>query len=76
MKVFRHTEGQAIVAQWRLMVTQIWVNIGPGIGLLPDGTKPLPEPIWAYQQRSSVPFFWGQFLIQASIRKMSLKITF
>ena len=22
---------------------QIWVNIGPGNGLLPDGTKPLPE---------------------------------
>ena len=27
-------------AIWR----QIWVNIGSGNGLLPDGTKPLPEP--------------------------------
>ena len=27
------------------MVTQIWVNIGSGNGLVPDGTKPLPEPI-------------------------------
>ena len=26
------------------MATQIWVNIGSGNGLLPDGTKPLPEP--------------------------------
>ena len=28
-------------AIWR----QIWVNIGSGNGLLPDGTKPLPEPM-------------------------------
>ena len=26
----------------------IWVNIGPGNGLLPDGTKPLPEPMLTY----------------------------
>ena len=24
---------------------EIWVNIGSGNGLLPDGTKPLPEPM-------------------------------
>ena len=28
-------------AIWR----QIWVNIGSGNGLLPDGTKPLPKPM-------------------------------
>ena len=28
--------------------TQILVNIGSGNGLLPDGTKPLPEPILTY----------------------------
>ena len=27
------------------MATQIWVNIGSVNGLLPDGTKSLPEPI-------------------------------
>ena len=27
------------------MVTQFWVNIGTGNGLLSDSTKPLPEPI-------------------------------
>ena len=27
-----------------------WVNIGPGNGLLPDGTKPLPEPLLIYHQ--------------------------
>ena len=25
------------------MVTDIWVNLGSGNGLMPDGTKPLPE---------------------------------
>ena len=30
------------------MATEIWVNIGSGNGLLPDGTKPLPEPILTY----------------------------
>ena len=27
------------------MATEIWVNIGSGNDLLPDGTKPLPEPM-------------------------------
>ena len=27
------------------MMTMIWANIGLGNGLLPDGTKPLPEPM-------------------------------
>ena len=26
------------------------VNIGPGNGLLPDGTKPLPDPMLTYHQ--------------------------
>ena len=28
----------------------IWVNIPSGNGLLPDGTKPLPEPMLTYHQ--------------------------
>ena len=32
------------------MATQILVNIGPGNGLLPDGTKPLPEPMLTYHK--------------------------
>ena len=27
---------------------EIWVNTGSGNGLLPDGTKPLPEPVLTY----------------------------
>ena len=30
------------------MATNIWVNIRSGNGLLPDGTKLLPEPMLAY----------------------------
>ena len=30
------------------MVTSVWDNIGSGNGLLPDGTKPLPEPKFTY----------------------------
>ena len=41
-------------------VTQIWVNIGSGNGLLPYGTKPLPEPMLTYHQRCSLAFTWEQ----------------
>ena len=41
--------------------TEIWVNIGSGNGLLPDGTKPLPEPMLTYHQRGSVALSWEQF---------------
>ena len=36
-------------------------NIGSGNGLLPDGTKPLPEPMLTYHQWGSVAFTWEQF---------------
>ena len=36
------------------MVTQIWVNIGSGNSLLPDGTKPLAEPVLAIIKRDLV----------------------
>ena len=40
-------EAQLIVAWWCLE-TYIWVNIGAGNGLLPEDTKPLPEPMLTY----------------------------
>ena len=43
------------------MVTKIWVNIGSGSGLLPDGTKPLPEPMLTDHQQSPVTLILGQF---------------
>ena len=47
--------------EWRLKVTWIWVNISSGNGLLPDGTKPLPEPMLTCHQMRSVAFTWKQF---------------
>ena len=32
------------------MVTENWVNIGSGNGLLPHSTKPLPEPMLTYHE--------------------------
>ena len=34
------------------MAAEIWVDIGSGNGLLPDGTKPLPGPVLIYDRRS------------------------
>ena len=39
-----------IGAWWRHMALEILVNTGSGYGLLPDGTKPLPEPMLTYHQ--------------------------
>ena len=43
------------------MATKIWVNISSGNGLLPDGTKPLPEPMLTDHQWSPVTFILGLF---------------
>ena len=43
------------------MATEIWVNIGSGNGLLPDGTKPLPEPMLTDYQWGSETFILWQF---------------
>ena len=43
------------------MATYIWVNIGSGAGLLPDGTKPLHEPMLTNHQWGLRAFLWGWF---------------
>ena len=43
------------------MVSQNLVNIGPGNGLLPDDTKPLPEPMMTHHQEGLMAFILGQF---------------
>ena len=52
----------------------IWVIIGPGNGLLPDGTKPLLEPMLTYSQRCSVGTVSQEVLIHL-IRNMCSDIT-
>ena len=39
----------------------MWVNISSGNGLLPDGTKPLPELMLSIQFWDSEAFTWKQF---------------
>ena len=43
-----------LLTHWGLMtptdITDLFVNTGSGNGLLPDGTKPLPEPMLTYCQ--------------------------
>ena len=45
-------------AYWCPIVTRICVNIGSGRSLLPDSTKPLPEPMLTEHQRCYVVFTW------------------
>ena len=62
------------------MATEIWVNIGSGNGLLPDGTKPLPEQMLTYHQyvKSSGIHLRAilQEIPQPSVTEISLKITY
>ena len=61
------------------MATWILVNIGSGNGLLPDGTKPLPEPLLTDHQWSPVTFILGQFhkrCLNCQWQKIRLKITY
>ena len=38
------------MAWWCHVASYIWINIGTGNGLLPDGIKPLPETLLTYFQ--------------------------
>ena len=48
------------------MARAIWVNIGSGNGLMPDGTKPLPEPVLTYHKYGPVAItqelFYNKYL--------------
>ena len=44
-----------------LTTITVWVNIGPGNGLLPDGTKPSPESMLTLSSMDSMAFTWQQF---------------
>ena len=67
------------MAYWRHMSSDILVNTVSGNGLLPNGTKSLPEPKLTYNQWK----FWGihqTTILQEAhkiwFHKMDLKITF
>ena len=52
------------------MTTYICVNIGAVNSLLPDDTKPLPEPMLTYNPRGYVVL---TEVLKISIRKMGFK---
>ena len=61
------------------MANEIWVNIGSGNGLLPDHTKPLPEPMLTDHQWGPETFILvaiSKGMTQPSITKIRLKITY
>ena len=62
------------------MVTEIWVKIGSGNGLLPDSTKPLPGPMLtdhpSVRSRDIHIRAISQQMPQPSITKICLKITY
>ena len=58
-----------------MVATKIWVNIGSGNGLLPDGTKPLPEPMLTDHKWSQVTFILGLFHMRC-LNHQSLKSVF
>ena len=42
------SNGELIAAYWYLLATENLANTGSGNGLLPDSTKPIPEPMLTY----------------------------
>ena len=61
------------------MVSEIWVNIGSNNGLLPDGTKPLPKPMFEWSSVKSTNIHIraiSQDMPQLSITKIPWKITY
>ena len=58
------------------MATEIWVNIGSGNGLLPDGTKPLPEPMLTNDQWGVVAFTWKykKFIFEKGFKFTNLRL--
>ena len=49
------------VACWRHMATWIWINISSDNSLLPEGTKPLTEPVVTYHRWGVVTVSLRQF---------------
>ena len=43
------------------LVTKVWDYFGLDNGLLPDGSKLVPEPMLTNHQWGAVAFIWGQF---------------
>ena len=52
-------------------MTQNWVNIDSSNGLLPEGTKPLPESMLTHNQQGPMAFIQGHW--HKNLKKLSLR---
>ena len=62
-----------VLIHYGLVTPEILVNTGSGNGLLPDGTKPLPEPMLTSHQQDPLAFIPRLYLLNISIHTLYLK---
>ena len=55
----QEAEEQFLLTRGLMMASAVLVNTGLGSGLLPDITKPLPEPVLPHHQRDPLAFIPG-----------------
>ena len=66
------SQGHTDLTHFRLVMPYIWINIGSGNGLLPNGTKPFPDPILNSRQWGYVGQFHRTCLRYQSIGRYTL----
>ena len=65
------------MALWCHMVPWKWLNLAPGNGLVPDGTKPSPEPMLTYHFVRTSDTFLREIALeipQPAVTKIRFKI--
>ena len=58
------------------MAATVLVNAGWGNGLLPDGTKPLPQPLLTHYQGGPLVFIHSKVIITGTLSKPNSKVVF
>ena len=74
MATKRPTLGCIVNSLWRHLAAWIAFNIGSGNGLVPDGTKPLPEPMLTYDQEGIHRMALAEEHLKMQISKTRMKI--
>ena len=77
--VFWHLQASYINPLWPSDTKENWTDFGSGNSVVPDSTKPIPEPMLTYHQQGSLT--WVRAAIpkeipRPTITKISLKITY
>ena len=64
-----------ITTWWRHLASYNLADIGPGNGLLPGGTNPLPDKMSTYHQRRFVAFVLGRCTTDVSANRLENHIS-